>query len=301
MQDERKTEIGQFYDKVGWQAEGDGHYQNAQYEDLRPVSAQYLERAHARVGRQLSKEGRYFLDAGSGPVQYEAYLRYSEGYEKRVCMDLSYQALKEAQTRLGDKGLYIVGDLCYPPFVREAFDGIMALHAIHHVPMEEKETAYRNLYRCLKPGHTMVTVDGWSEHGLKRFSDYCIALAKRLKRKAPLRAQDVEKTPTSEAPASIAPAKVEDPAGTFVAKNSAKWFKETFTGKIPFKILVWRSVSVRFLRAVIADNGLGRFALSLLYRLEECFPRFFGENGQYPLIVISKAAGNEAVAPKENV
>jgi hypothetical protein len=32
----------------------------------------------------------------------------------------------------------------------------------------------------------------------------------------------------------------------------------------------------------------GKVFLRLLFWLEETFPRFFGENGQYPLIVIRK-------------
>ena len=45
---------------------------------------------------------------------------------------------------------------------------------------------------------------------------------------------------------------------------------------------------VRFLRALIHPRLGGRFWLRLLFRLEERFPHFFGENGQYPLIVIRK-------------
>jgi hypothetical protein len=96
-----KQEIGRFYNEVGWQIEPDGNFQNAQYEDLRPVSAEYIARAHARVARHLPKSGRYLLDAGSGPVQYDAYLQYSKGFERRVCLDLSFVALRQARAKLG--------------------------------------------------------------------------------------------------------------------------------------------------------------------------------------------------------
>src|SRR5512138_3447029 len=80
-----KQRVRQFYDQVGWQtvADGDGHdivdtpseqpsgrYQNARYEDLRPVSQEYIHRCHLRIKRFLKPSGRYLLDAGSGPVQY---------------------------------------------------------------------------------------------------------------------------------------------------------------------------------------------------------------------------------------
>jgi hypothetical protein len=57
---------------------------------------------------------------------------------------------------------------------------------------------------------------------------------------------------------------------------------------MPARILVWRSVTVRFMRAVIHPWLAGRLWLLLLYGLEERFPEYFGENGKYPLIVIQK-------------
>jgi hypothetical protein len=47
---------------------------------------------------------------------------------------------------------------------------------------------------------------------------------------------------------------------------------------------------VHFLRTVIESNSRGYRALKVLSWLEDRFPRYFGENGQYPLIVISKPA-----------
>ncbi len=64
--------------------------------------------------------------------------------------------------------------------------------------------------------------------------------------------------------------------------------------RMPVEILVWRSVSVRFLRTLIHPWLGGRFWLRLLYRLEERFPHYFGENGQYPLIVIRKMSKDES-------
>ncbi len=73
-----------------------------------------------------------------------------------------------------------------------------------------------------------------------------------------------------------------------MVKNSAAWFKAAVGSQLPARIFTWRSVSVHFLRTVIQPEWGGKFWLKVLYRLEECFPRYFGENGQYPLIVISK-------------
>jgi SAM-dependent methyltransferase len=289
MPDEIKQKVERFYNEVGWQLEANGRYQNAEYEDLRPVSADYISRGHARVGEHLAPTGEYLLDAGSGPVQYEAYLKYSESYKKRVCFDLSIVALQEARKKLGQKGLYVVGDIANPPFKSESFDGIVSLHTIHHLPMEEKEACYLGLYRCLKPGRSMVTVDGWADFSLHRLWGHLVALAKRRNRKE-FELKPIFSNPNTATQAEKEVKKENSPASTFIAKNDAKWFKRTFAGQVSFCILSWRSVSVHFLRTVIESNSRGYRALKVLSWLEDRFPRYFGENGQYPLIVISKPA-----------
>ncbi len=69
-----KQQVRAFYDQVGWKTVGEGVYQNARYEDLRPVSREYIHRCHLRVNRHLTSIGDLLLDAGSGPVQYPEYL-----------------------------------------------------------------------------------------------------------------------------------------------------------------------------------------------------------------------------------
>lgn len=293
-QDSVKHEIGQFYDEIGWQLEAEGVYQNARYEDLRPVSAEYIHKCHMRVKRYLAPSGKYLLDGGSGPVQYDEYLTYSEGYQYRVCMDLSLVALVEARKRLGEKGIYINADIANLPFRSDVFDGIVSLHTIHHVPIEEKVGVYQGLHRCLKPGRTMVTVDGWSEVPLAKPMQFLMRVANRLRRWT---GKEAAAMPDgfSASQANMQEKKPDqEPVGTFVLKTSARWFHSVMKGILPYEIRVWRSVSVRFLRSVIQPEWAGRFWLKLLFRLEEWFPHYFGENGQYPLIIISKENAGSA-------
>src|SRR5512136_1277224 len=133
---EIKQQVREFYNQVGWQEQSDGFYQNASYEDLRPVSQEYIHKCHLRVLRHLKPNGRFLLDAGSGPIQYPEYLEYSLGYQYRVCVDISMVALQEARKRIGDHGLYVLADVANLPFIPDAFDGIISLHTIHHLPKE---------------------------------------------------------------------------------------------------------------------------------------------------------------------
>ena len=283
-----KHDVGQFYNEVGWQMEEKGLYQNARYEDLRPVSADYIHKCHMRVKRYLAPSGSYLLDAGSGPVQYDEYLTYSEDYKARLCMDLSVVAMQEARKRLGEKGFYVVGDIAHLPFKDEAFDGIVSLHTIHHVPIEEKVDVYKGLYRTLIPGRSMVTVDGWADVPLNKVLNNLMRVANRLRRMTGKEAPLMPSGAPAGQSVKTDEAKEQKPYKTVVTKTSAKWFKSVMDGVLPYEIRVWRSVSVKFLRSVIQPEWGGRFWLKVLYRLEEWFPHYFGKNGQYPMIIISK-------------
>jgi hypothetical protein len=76
--------------------------------------------------------------------------------------------------------------------------------------------------------------------------------------------------------------------GTFVSKHDAEWLKKEVGSLMQLEIFVWRSVSVRFLREYINPDLGGKWLLQKLYDLEERYPHFFGEYGQYPMIVIKK-------------
>jgi hypothetical protein len=54
-----------------------------------------------------------------------------------------------------------------------------------------------------------------------------------------------------------------------------------------FETVVWRSVSVPFLRFYIHGKP-GKAFLAWLFRLEEKYPRFFGKSGAYPMLVVRK-------------
>jgi len=291
-----KQQVKDFYDQVGWQEVSEGVYQNAHYEDLRPVSRLYIHRCHLRLARHLKPSGRFLLDAGSGPIQYPEYLEYSRGYQRRVCADISITALEEARRRIGTHGLYVVCDIANLPFQAEAFDGAVSLHTIHHLPEDEHLQAYQELFRSLAPGGAATVVNGWPGSRLMRWAEPVMHLIRRLKgigrRLAGHRISESEPD-TASRPSYIPPEtwnKVSGtPKGTFTARHDAAWVKSEVGQCMPVEILVWRSVSVRFLRALVHPMLGGRLWLRLLYELEERYPRWFGENGQYPLIVIKKS------------
>lgn len=288
---EVKQRVRQFYDRVGWQVVSDGTYQNARYEDLRPVSQEYIHRCHLRVNRFLRPSGRYLLDAGSGPVQYAEYLTYSAGYQRRVCVDISIIALEEARRRIGEHGLFVVADVANLPFESEPFDGVVSLHTLHHLPLDEQAKAYAELYRVLRPGSTAVVVNGWTDSPLMRRMN---GLVRGMERVGALVSRARNGKRTQSVPAQVPTQSVgtskKEPTGTFINKLDPDWLRKHIGSQMRYELYPWRSVSVRFLRAVIHTITGGRLWLRLLFWLEERFPRYFAEQGQYPMIILRKDA-----------
>jgi SAM-dependent methyltransferase len=279
---EIKKQVREFYNHVGWQGASDGFYQNATYEDLRPVSQEYIHKCHLRLLRHLNPSGRYILDAGSGPIQYPEYLEYSRGYQRRVCADISMVALQEARKRIGAHGLYVVCDIASLPFEDATFDGMVSLHTIHHLPSDEHLRAYQELYRTLALNGKGVVVNGWDDPPLTVFLDFCIRLVERLYaifRPQPGRDIPHQPTTTSQSQAR----------GTFVRKHNAAWMHAEVGKLMPLSVWCWRSVSVRFLRTFIHPRFAGKTLLKILYWKEELFPHFLGKYGQYPLIEMAKS------------
>ncbi len=279
-----KRQVREFYDRVGWQQVGEGQYQNARYEDLRPVSWEYIHRCHLRVGRFLKPVGKYLLDAGSGPVQYPEYVTYSQGYQYRVCVDISIVALQEARKRLGPKALCVVADVSNLPLKPDVFEGVVSLHTLHHLTLEDHQRAYDELYRVLAPASRAVVVNGWTTSVLMTAVDPLVRVAEWLQA---LRHPGSRQPAPTEEKSAVDPGQ-KRPNGTFTQKLNAEWLKQVLNGRIKYEIRAWRTVHVRFLRALIHSWLGGRFWLRILFWLEDRFPRFFGEKGQYPLVILYK-------------
>jgi ubiquinone/menaquinone biosynthesis C-methylase UbiE len=280
-----KQEVRQFYDQVGWQRVGDCCYQNARYEDLRPVSRAYIRRCHLRVLRHLKSQGRFLLDAGSGPIQYPEYLEYSKGFDYRVCADLSMVALQEARGRIGDHGLYVVSDVANLPFTAEVFEGVISLHTLQHLPEDEYVDGYGELFRVLAGSSSAVVVNRWRSSILMNLLSPILWLMGQilfLYRRATGKPTYLEATQSQDRKVVTAR------EGTFIHRHGAAWLKRMVGVLMPLEIYVWRSISTPFLRIMIHRRLGGRWILKFIYWLEEQAPRFFGEYGQYPLIVIRK-------------
>ena len=285
-----KRKVREFYDTFGWKPLAEGLYHDARYEDLRPVSREYVRRCRLRVIPHLPPTGRYLLDGGSGPIQYSEYLEYSHGYRYRVCLDISHLALREARSRIGDHGLFVVGDISKLPFKADVFAGVVSMHVVYHLPREEQASTFREFFRVLRPSGKGVIVYSWGDHStLMRLARVPVWIASRLLkvysrvRYGRQRIKDAlgQGTDTDEMKVVQAPS-------LFSFKYDYPWLQQQ-AGHLPgFDVRVWRTASSAFLRAFIHRLLFGQFWLKVLYWLEERAPRLLGRVGQYPMVLFEK-------------
>jgi hypothetical protein len=197
--------------------------------------------------------------------------------------------LQEARKRIGDvqaggHGMFVVADIAHLPFMTSIFDGLVSLHTIHHLPIEEHRQAYFELNRVLSEGKSGVVVNGWESSVL---AGLFIAPFKGIRRtwKRFRRRLNGRNQPNIQSPEESEGKKSR---GTYVSKSNPEWLMREIGIYLPLRIFVWRTVNVRFLRVYIHQLLGGKYLLRSLYWLEEKFPRFLGEHGQYPLIVFKK-------------
>jgi SAM-dependent methyltransferase len=184
-------------------------------------------------------------------------------------------ALKAARSTVGERGLYVVADIVHLPFETNAFDAVVSMHAVHHLPLEEHKKAYLEFHRVLGPGATAATVSGWYRPLLVTLTDPLIQLGRMFSGRKRKRKKDWATDAHGQ--------------GTFVQKMTPRWLRRELKGVIQYDTYPWRSLSPRFMQWFIRPGRAGATWLRVIYWLEDRFPRFFGEHGQYPLIVIRKA------------
>jgi len=280
-----KRDVENFYDNIGWKLHDDTHFVDAEkFEDLRPVAINYFNNCNNRVKRYIKQSGKFILDAGSGPIQYDGYLVYSEDFEYRICIDLSFESLKQAKRKLGDKGICILGDITKLPLQDNVLDAAIALNAIYHIPKDEQSIALNEINRALKPECTAAVVYTWGDKyslfmnlaliyikvwmAIQKIGRILMSILTKIKLLP-------SKNNSSEEPVLYFHA---FPYGHF--KNT-KWdFK--------LDIFVWRSISVPFSKIYIHPFLGGKKILKMIYNWEDKHPVTAGKYGQYPLFILTK-------------
>lgn len=156
--------VRRWYDEHGWQRDG----ATGLFRDTATFSgsgsgssgaARYEAQSYKDQDR-LFGAGRYFMDAASGAVVHAEYVPWSREFSKRICIDISMVALREARVRLEQHGAYVQADIARLPLKDGVVDGGLSAYTIQHVAADEQLAALREIARVLAPGATFCIITG---------------------------------------------------------------------------------------------------------------------------------------------
>lgn len=251
-----EANVRAFYDARGWKRARSGVSVDADlWEDLRPAASRYVTECRRRVGKQLPASGTRLLDAASGPIQYPEYLEYSQGFETRVCVDISESALTQARALLCERGEYVNASILELPFPDHHFDAAISLHTIYHVAREQQAAAVGELIRVTRPGQPIVIVYANPDRLIAR-------LTRALRPRDHLDATEL-----------------------YYFAHPLAWWQQ-FSERCSVELSPWRSLAARDSKRLIPNNRIGRSMLDLVARAERHFPAAATRWGAYPLIVL---------------
>ena len=204
------------------------------------------------------------------------YLNLSDGYNYRICIDISINALIQAKINMekaNKKGIFICGDITNIPLLDNCCDTVLSQHTLYHIPKQDQKRAVNEMYRVAKSGSKIVIVYSWFYHSwfmnislnfiqLYRISRHFVGkLYVRIFKSKPR---------------------------LYFYSHSLKWFKKSFVFGNDIEIYCWRSTNKYFLRIYIHKWLGGKSILKKLTEIEDKYSDFMGKFGEYPAIVITK-------------
>ncbi len=248
----------EFYEDGGWEPDESGTTLDARlWEDLRPCAAEYVAACRRKLLDYLPKTGRLLLDAASGPIQYPEYIEYSDGFSRRVCLDISLKALRQARAKLGPRGMYVCAGMPGLPFSDNQFDVVISLHTTYHIEQHKQEAAVRELIRVVKPGSTIIIVYANPDR-----------LSLRVKRW--LRPN---RNPTSR-------------RLLYYHAYPLGWWRR-FADQSSVRIVPWRTLVAQESR-IIPGKRFARLVLRCVLMSENWLPGLATRFGAYPMIILTK-------------
>lgn len=280
-----------FYDSFGWQRANEKTFNDsAVFVDVRPILEYYKHKVFDRVSSDLKREGKYFLDAGSGALPN---INRASGFEHLVCVDISIVGLRAAQTALGTKGVCVVADLAHLPFRDDVFDAILCSHALYHIQKDDQAKAVAEMYRTLQPTERCVIIYNRSNSPLETFAAKLdgrnlFAKARQiialLTKHSTARVNATESLVHAHNKASAIPSSI----SLYFHAHSPEWFTANSPSGATIRIKPWESAGQTFTRGLVPSNLIGSGFLRLVLLLETLFPRVMVRVGAYFYVVLRK-------------
>lgn len=277
--DSKILEVQSFYDQFGWKKDDSESYNdNKLFIAQHTLSDEYHLETTRRVNQHLSPKGTYLLDIASGPIYQKEYLEFSQNFTYRICIDISIEALLDAQRNLKDqKGFFILGDITNIPLRSNSCDSVMSLHTLYHVPAHKQADGFRELVRVCKVAGKVVIAYNWGWHSMLMnvtlLPSRAVNYLKRITRKYFKKGEGFS-----------------TPQDLYFYAHGPGFFKKHQPKNATMKFTVLRTLHDNFLRFYIREELGGKKLLDQVTRLEEKYPSWLGRHGAFTLIVLEKTA-----------
>jgi uncharacterized protein YbaR (Trm112 family) len=126
-----KQRVFDYYNEVNYKVKDSLkiYEDSPKWVDFRDVSSKYIKNSFTKAARFYPPSGKYMLDIASGPIGLSEYMALSNGYDYRICVDISINALIQAKINIekaGRKGIYICGDITNIPIQDNACDVVLS-------------------------------------------------------------------------------------------------------------------------------------------------------------------------------
>jgi ubiquinone/menaquinone biosynthesis C-methylase UbiE len=259
--------ISNFYNTKGWTEKG-GHTLDAiAFEDLRDCAINYLIKCRLKLLEYIPASGDYFLDMASGPIQYKEYLSYSKNYKKRFCVDLSEAALIEAESKIGQHGVFLHGSFFDLKFEDNFFDCIVSIHTIYHIDKELQESAIRKMISIVKHDRPIIIIYSNPNSGVRKLSKFFKKVLNNFK--------------------LIDNNKVPGEGELYFYTHPLDFFKR-FNDVATVEISPWRTFGTEVQKKIFPNNIIGKILFKFLFFFETHFKKTCNHLALYPIIILRK-------------
>lgn len=273
-----KKRVFDYYNEVNYKVKDSLkiYEDSPKWVDFREVSSKYIRNSFSKASRYYASTGKYLLDIASGPIGLPEYMALSEGYDYRICVDISINALIQAKRnieRAGKKGIYICGDITNIPIQDNSCDTVLSQHTLYHIPKNEQMTAVNEMYRVVKGESKIVIIYNWFYHSwFMNITLNVIQLYRILRHFA----------------GKIYVILLKSKPRLYFYPHSPRWFKKSFTFSKDIEFYCWRSTNIYFMNLYIHKWLFGKQILNKLIKIEDKYSKFMSKFGEYPTIVITK-------------
>jgi ubiquinone/menaquinone biosynthesis C-methylase UbiE/uncharacterized protein YbaR (Trm112 family) len=271
-----KERIFNYYNSIKYiDFEGKKIYEDAdKWVDFRDFMLPYTQHGFSNVRNYIQQEGKYFADIACGPVAFKEYARLAEGYTFRICIDISVNALLEAQYNLekeNQQGIFICADMLSLPLKENLCEAVVCHHALFHVEKDLQLTALKEMCRIAKPATTVAVVYDWFYHSM--FMNITLG---------PIQLYRIARHYAGKLYAGIFKKNK-----LYFYSHSRSWFIRNNPGK-KINFYTWRSINKYFSKLYLHKKFGGEQLLNYIWKKEKEKPELMGKIGEYGVIVIEK-------------